>query len=84
MIVSNKQYDVYIVTNAVRTVLYIGVTNDLQQRIVEHYLSRGNRSTFTGSYNCYFLVHDESFRYINEAIAREKEIKKCQEKIRII
>ena len=76
MHVSDRAYFVYIVANKTRTVLYTGVTNDLEQRIVEHFLNRNNPKTFTGRYNCYWLLYHETFAYINDAIAREKEIKK--------
>jgi len=66
---------VYITTNPGKEVLYTGVTNDLSQRIIEHYLNRGNPKTFSGRYYCYLLIHWEHFKYINSAIAREKEIK---------
>jgi putative endonuclease len=68
-------YFVYIVTSPSKKVLYTGVTNNLEQRLVEHYLNRGNRKTFAGRYSCYHLVYYEEFKYISEAIAREKEIK---------
>ena len=58
------------------TSLYIGVTSNLEQRIIEHYLNKGNQSTFTGKYHCYYLVYYETFQYINLAIEREKELKK--------
>lgn len=66
---------VYITTNPDKQVLYTGVTNDLPQRVTEHYLNRGDPKTFAGRYYCYLLVHWEYFKYINSAIAREKEIK---------
>jgi len=56
--------------------MYCGVTNDLPQRIIEHYLSRGDHRSFAGKYYCYFLLYYESFVYVNDAIAREKEVKK--------
>lgn len=86
MKVSVDNYHVYILTNKTRTVLYTGVTNDLPQRIIEHYLNRGNTKTFTGRYHCYLLIYYESFKYINNAIAREKEIKKYprQKKVDLI
>ncbi len=68
-------YYVYIVTNPERTVLYTGVTNDLIQRLLEHYLTRGKDKTFAGKYYCYNLIFYEEFQYIHDAIAREKEIK---------
>jgi len=76
MKVSQDNYYVYIVTNKTRTVLYIGVTNDLPQRIIEHYLNDGKPGTFAGKYRCHFLIYYEEFKYITDAIAREKELKK--------
>ena len=68
-------YYIYITTNPNKKSLYIGVTNNLEQRIIEHYLNRGNTKTYAGKYFCYNLIYYESFQYIDEAIAREKEIK---------
>lgn len=78
MKVSKNQYTVYILTNFTKTVLYIGVINNLEQRLVEHYLEKDNLSsnTFTSVYNVIYLVYYEDFDYVNDAIAREKEIKK--------
>jgi putative endonuclease len=70
-----KQYYVYITTNAHKTVLYTGITNNLGQRITEHYLNSDAKKTFAGRYNAYYLIYYEIFRYVNDAIAREKEIK---------
>ena len=66
-------YFIYILTNKNKTVLYVGVTNDLVMRLHQHVkgLTRG----FTHKYNCYFLVCYERYDHINDAIAREKEIK---------
>lgn len=72
---TNHCYYVYILTNQLRTVLYTGVTNDLKQRVSEHYQQRGQKTSFTGTYHVYWLLHFETFQYINDAIAREKEIK---------
>ena len=63
------------ITNYKKTVLYVGVTNDLIQRIKEHYLNRGDSKTFAGKYYCHFLLYFEKGKYIDRAIAREKEIK---------
>ena len=71
----NFPYYIYIVTNPQREVLYTGLTNDLQTRIIEHYQNRGNEQTFAGKYFCYNLIYYEGFSYINDAIKREKEIK---------
>ncbi|MFI5154153.1 MAG: GIY-YIG nuclease family protein [Chitinophagales bacterium] len=79
----DKPYKVYIVTNAERTVLYVGVTNDLSQRLLEHYLNRGTLKSFAGKYFCYNLIFYEEFEYIDDAIAREKEIKGWRRKKKI-
>jgi putative endonuclease len=70
---AKKEYCVYILTNSRHTVLYIGVTNDLQRRVEEHKSGRG--SAFTKKYNVNKLVFYESGDDINIAIAREKQIK---------
>ena len=65
-------YYTYILTNSNRTVLYIGVTNDLQRRINEH---KAGLSSFTKKYNVHQLVYFEEYPDINAAIAREKQLK---------
>ena len=47
---------VYMLTNTGRTVLYIGVTNDLSQRLHEHSSGRGHANRFTGRYQADLLV----------------------------
>ena len=76
MYIFNKHlYFIYIVTNPAKTVLYTGVTNNLEARLSEHYFNRGKPKTFAGKFYCYNLLYFEEFKYINEAIAREKQIK---------
>src|SRR5258705_6231870 len=69
-------YFMYIVTNPERTVLYIGVTNNLDSRLAEHFFNKGNPKTFAGKFYCCNLVYFGEFQYINDAIAREKELKR--------
>jgi putative endonuclease len=64
---------VYCMTNHYNRVLYIGVTNDLYRRVKEH-KSREIKG-FTYKYNCEKLVYFEIFDYINDAIARETQLK---------
>jgi putative endonuclease len=68
-------YWVYIMTNtAGRTgTLYTGVTNDLERRVWEHREQRTNG--FTARYNLTCLVYCEEFRYVLDALSREKQIK---------
>ena len=65
----------YIVTNYEKTVMYTGMTNDIRQRLKEHYDNRGDDKSFAGRYYCYNLVYFEYTKYANNAIGREKEIK---------
>jgi len=53
--------------------MYVGVTNNLENRIAEHRSGRG--SVFTRRYNVHTLVYAEEHEQIEDAIAREKEIK---------
>ena len=59
-----------------KTVLYIGVTNDLDRRLHEHFENKGSLKSFGGKNYCYNLVYFEHFTHINYAIEREKELKK--------
>ena len=72
----NYNYFVYITTNPAKTVLYIGVTNDLATRLHQHREERGKEKTFAGRYFCFNLVYFERHSNVNYAIEREKEIKK--------
>src|SRR5262245_24083719 len=68
-----RSYAVYILTNPHSTVLYTGVTNNLERRLSEH--KANPRSTFTGRYHAHKLVYFELFGAPRFAIAREKQIK---------
>ena len=68
-----RTYYVYILTNVTREVMYVGVTGDLDRRILEHRDGKGG--DFTRRYHVHTLVHVEEFQYVEEAIAREKQIK---------
>ena len=73
---SKFNYWVYITTNPKKTVLYTGVTNDLERRMSEHIRDNMNdKKSFAGKYFCYNLIYFEYYSYIADAIAREKEIK---------
>ena len=70
----NNNYYVYILTNKYHTTFYTGVTNDLYRRIIEHKIKINEG--FTNDYNVNYLVHYELFFNINDAIAREKRLKR--------
>ena len=65
---------VYIITNKNKTVLYTGVTNNIKRRLQEH-KEKINPNSFTAKYNVCYLLYYEHFGWIQQAIAREKEIK---------
>jgi len=70
------KYFVYILTNKNKTVLYTGMTNNLTRRLVEHIenIEQGKK-TFAAKYRCKHLLYYEQYDWIQQAIAREKEIK---------
>lgn len=67
-----RVYYVYIMSNVSKT-LYIGVTSDLERRVWEH--RQKHLAGFTQRYNCTLLVHFESFPWVDDAKAREKQLK---------
>src|SRR4051812_17517807 len=67
------QYFVYLMSNEWETALYTGVTNDIKRRVWQH--KNGTFDGFTKRYSCNRLVHVETYQDINDAIAREKQIK---------
>ena len=68
------QYYVYILASKIRGTLYVGMTNDLQRRVYEH--KTGIKKGFTEKYGVNKLVYFETFQQVEEAIEREKNIKK--------
>jgi putative endonuclease len=70
----SKQHYVYIISNHWDNVLYIGVTNNLERRIIEH--KSKIRSSFSSRYNVYKLIYFEEYSYPLDAIKREKQIKR--------
>lgn len=80
----NRQYYVYLMTNARNSVIYTGVTNDLNRRVYEH--KSGLAGGFTVRYNVTKLVYYEVFQNIEDAILREKQIKagSRERKVRLV
>ncbi len=66
-------YYVYILGNRLRTVFYVGVTNNLTRRLYEH--KEKSIPGFTERYQINELLAFEQYGSIYEAISREKEIK---------
>ena len=70
-----RQYFIYILASKKNGTLYIGVTNSIERRIEEHKIKL-NPDCFTAKYNVTSLVYYETFQYIEDAIQREKQLKK--------
>ena len=64
---------VYILVNRHRTVMYVGITRNVERRLIEHRLKK--LGGFTAKYNVDRLVLVEEYPTVPEAIAREKQIK---------
>ena len=73
---------VYILTNKAKTVLYTGVTNNLRRRLEEHN-EKLNPNSFTAKYNLNYLIYYEKYGWIQQAIAREKEIKLLRRELKL-
>ena len=68
------KYWVCLVTNKGNTVLYTGMTNDLQRRLFEH-RTGADPDSFAWRYQCWKLVYMEDFSDVRKAIAREEQLK---------
>jgi putative endonuclease len=71
-----KTYFVYMLASTRNGTLYLGVTNDLARRVHEH--KARQIAGFTSRYNVHMLVWYETYGDVNEAIAREKQLKKWE------
>ena len=69
-----RDYYVYILASRPHGAIYIGVTNDLDKRVGEH--KEGTASKHTRRYNINKLVYFEVYDRIEDAIAREKALKR--------
>ena len=70
---SEKRGYVYMMMNSLNTVVYVGVTSNLKERVWQH--RSGLADGFTRRYKVEKLVYYEVFESIIEAIAREKQLK---------
>lgn len=71
---TQRRYYVYILTNTLQSVLYIGVTNDIARRLHEH--KTHAISGFTDRYNVTKLIYVEEYAQVEDAIRREKQLKR--------
>jgi putative endonuclease len=71
---SERSYWVYILASRIGGTLYVGVTNNLVRRVYEHKM--GLAEGFTKKYKVHRLVYFEQYSDIENAIVREKRLKK--------
>ena len=69
-----KNYYVYILTNKIKSVLYVGFTDDIVRRMEEH--KNKKHDSFTKKYNVFKLVYFEKHLTCDDAMKREKQMKK--------
>jgi len=77
--IGTHNYFIYILTNKNKTVLYIGVTNNLKTRLFQH-SNNYNKNSFSHRYKTHYLIYFEQFQNIEHAITREKQLKKWSRK----
>src|SRR5690348_5387549 len=70
---SEKWFYVYIMTNRSMN-FYIGVSNNIRERTFQH--KTGAFEGFTSRYKLDRLVYWEKYKYVNAALAREKQLKR--------
>lgn len=76
-----RTFAVYILSNKRNGTLYVGLTNDLQRRMLEH--KNAVVESFTKRYGLTQLVHVELYKYVNDALRREKQLKGWQRQWKI-
>ena len=76
-----KNFTIYILCNKPKGTLYVGFTNNLQRRMLEH--KNGVVESFTKRYGLAQLVYVESYKYVNDALHREKQLKGWQRQWKI-
>ncbi len=77
----NQTYFVYILASKKNGTLYVGVTNNLVRRVIEH--KEKMIKGFTAKYGIDKLVYYETYKYVNDAIKREKALKEWHRKWKI-
>ena len=75
-------YYVYMLTNTTKHPIYTGVTNSVLSRNVQH-KEKTNKNSYTALYSLNRLVYFERHQYVQNAIRREKQIKKWSRKKKI-
>ena len=77
-----KHWYIYIMANKIQGVLYIGLTDNIDERVKEHKLKVYPKS-FTAKYNCDKLIYLEEHDNAYEAVKRENSLKKWKREWKI-
>lgn len=77
--IGTHNYFVYIITNVVKTVLYIGVTNSLQRRLIEH-KEKKYKNSFSARYNCFFFSLLRKISIYSRCFRQRKTIKRFEKR----
>ena len=77
-----KEYNfyVYIIANSRRTTFYTGITSNLKRRLLEHLDESINVNSFCKKYKCKSIIYFEHYDYVDNALVREKQIKRWSRK----
>ena len=78
---NTKSYFVYILASKRNGTLYIGVTSNLLKRVDQH--KNNLAEGFTAKYGVHQLMYYQRYRNVNDAIKREKQMKKWNRKWKI-
>jgi putative endonuclease len=78
---TQRFFYVYMMMSSSRRALYTGVTSRPRQRVWEH--QTGAVAGFSKQYHTTRLVYFETYRYVHNAIAREKQIKRWRREKKI-
>ena len=76
----NRHSYLYILTNYNKTVLYTGISSNISHRLRQHV--NGELEGFSKKYRCKYLIYYEKYECINDAIFREKQLKKWNRKMK--
>lgn len=72
-------YYVYILCNKAKTVLYVGMADNLAEKLYYHENPEAGSKAFTAKYSCHYLVYWEHFTDVDDALDREIELKGLQQ-----
>lgn len=76
-----KYYHVYLMAS-ISKVIYVGMTGKFRRRVKQH-KTKQNPKSFTARYHVTKLVYYERYENVNDAIAREKQLKKWRREKKI-